>query len=199
MTETRAYTSNIMWDAYTILILTVMKFQLARRKRNEKKNSADGISTTYEPEILVDFEDDSSSSSDEIRGNYSCGSDVQVVNYGISLFINEHRPIKSWSKEDEPASRLTRFGKDWMSMLGDNVKLSSISIPGSHDTGSKYGGMFVETQSWSIEAQLESGIRYFDIRCRREGDKFSIYHGMLHNHLRTESHNVVYSLILLYA
>ena len=53
---------------------------------------------------------------------------------------------------------------DWMSKLPGTVRLSHISIPGTHDTGARSGGDSVEAQSMDIPTQLQAGIRAFDIR-----------------------------------
>ncbi len=72
---------------------------------------------------------------------------------------------------------------DWMSTLPDTVKLSHLSIPGTHDTGARTGGDSVDTQSMDIPTQLMAGIRAFDIRlgkaagCDSLTDDFQIIHG----------------------
>ena len=54
---------------------------------------------------------------------------------------------------------------DWMSALPDGRRLKDLSIPGTHDSGSyQSGGDIGLTQSMSIDEQLRSGIRGFDIR-----------------------------------
>ena len=68
----------------------------------------------------------------------------------------------------------------WMSRLPDFLRLSELSVPGTHDTMARYGGDIAECQSMSITTQLNSGIRYVDIRVRNENDKFEIYHGIEH-------------------
>ncbi len=67
----------------------------------------------------------------------------------------------------------------WMTGLRDNVRLSELSIPGTHDTMSFYGGDIVQTQSMSLANQLESGVRVLDIRCRHIADIFAIHHGLV--------------------
>mmetsp|Transcript_34391 Transcript_34391/g.83470 ORF Transcript_34391/g.83470 Transcript_34391/m.83470 type:complete len:471 (+) Transcript_34391:389-1801(+) len=93
------------------------------------------------------------------------------------------KPIRASSTRKSPAKWLTDVGQDWMSHLDDDLSLASISIPGSHDSGSRYGGIYVTTQTWSIDQQLRSGIRFLDIRCRREGKVFTIHHGPFYQHL----------------
>lgn len=76
-------------------------------------------------------------------------------------------------------------GRAWMSYIPDNVKITDLSIPGTHDSGTNnvylYGG-----QWWAIcqnhnighlwsngidEGQLNYGIRYLDIRYGYDSDK----------------------------
>ena len=71
---------------------------------------------------------------------------------------------------------------DWMSRLDSNLTLSRISMPGTHDTMSHYGGDIVQTQSLRLSAQLSSGIRALDIRCRHFNNKFPIHHGSVYQH-----------------
>nr|XP_060616861.1 1-phosphatidylinositol phosphodiesterase-like isoform X2 [Anolis sagrei ordinatus] len=65
---------------------------------------------------------------------------------------------------------------DWMSCLPDHLSLSQISIPGTHDSMSLFGGSKIRCQSWPLEAQLMAGVRFLDIRCKLEGGNFLIYH-----------------------
>ncbi|CAJ1926105.1 unnamed protein product [Cylindrotheca closterium] len=97
--------------------------------------------------------------------------------------VDTSMPIRASSKTKSPAKWLTTVGQDWMSHLDDDLSLAAISIPGSHDSGSRYGGVYVTTQTWSIGQQLDSGIRFLDIRCRREGKIFTIHHGPFYQHL----------------
>ncbi|WP_420571564.1 phosphatidylinositol-specific phospholipase C domain-containing protein [Kordia sp.] len=55
--------------------------------------------------------------------------------------------------------------KNWMSNLSNSKKLININIPGTHDSGT-HGTVvpFAKTQSWSVERQLNNGIRFLDIR-----------------------------------
>tara|TARA_R110002124_G_scaffold93270_1_gene236848 strand:+ start:236 stop:1300 length:1065 start_codon:yes stop_codon:yes gene_type:complete len=68
---------------------------------------------------------------------------------------------------------------NWLSKLPDDTKLSHLSIPGTHDSMSFYGGDAVQTQSMSLENQLKSGIRAFDIRCRLINGSLAIHHGAI--------------------
>lgn len=58
--------------------------------------------------------------------------------------------------------------RNWMSGIKDSALLSDISIPGTHDSGTKLVdgiyGAWATTQPLTITEQLNAGIRYFDLR-----------------------------------
>jgi len=66
---------------------------------------------------------------------------------------------------------------NWMRDLPDSRNLTAMSIPGTHDTCALYGGLFVQCQTMTVPEQLNNGVRFLDIRCRRAGDVFTIHHG----------------------
>lgn len=73
----------------------------------------------------------------------------------------------------------------WMKNIPNYRTLSELSIPGTHDSMSRYGKTVfdqpvVQTQSMPLETQLKAGIRYLDIRVRRTGDTFAIHHGAVY-------------------
>lgn len=68
--------------------------------------------------------------------------------------------------------------KNWMGFIDGNKHLSELSIPGTHDSMANYElTNMVRTQAMSLQGQLESGIRYLDIRCNYTDNKFNINHG----------------------
>jgi 1-phosphatidylinositol phosphodiesterase len=72
--------------------------------------------------------------------------------------------------------------KNWMSLLSNNLSLKDISIPGTHDSGTAKitdnitKGM-AHTQNFSIDRQLDDGIRFLDIRLKLCGVELDVYHG----------------------
>ena len=66
---------------------------------------------------------------------------------------------------------------DWMSRLDNRMKIRDVTLPGTHDSGSRYGGDIVQTQSLTVRQQLDAGVRYLDIRLRHIDDAFTIHHG----------------------
>lgn len=67
--------------------------------------------------------------------------------------------------------------EEWMKKIKNDTRLSELSLPGTHDSMSFYGGDIVRCQTLSLEDQLISGVRVLDIRCRHIEDVFAIHHG----------------------
>ncbi|MFF5451451.1 phosphatidylinositol-specific phospholipase C [Streptomyces sp. NPDC012950] len=65
----------------------------------------------------------------------------------------------------------------WMAGHGDGTALNRLTIPGTHDSGARFGGPWSECQNTTIAQQLDSGIRFLDVRCRVTGGSFAIHHG----------------------
>ena len=55
---------------------------------------------------------------------------------------------------------------DWMAGVSGDTKLSSVSIPGTHDSSARYvfPSLIMQCQDTSIATQMKNGFRYFDIR-----------------------------------
>jgi len=68
---------------------------------------------------------------------------------------------------------------DWMSKIPDKALISSLNIPGTHNSGALHEPFpgTAKCQSLTLAQQLEAGVRFFDIRCRHQNDQFAIYHG----------------------
>ncbi|MFJ9677750.1 phosphatidylinositol-specific phospholipase C [Streptomyces sp. NPDC101194] len=73
--------------------------------------------------------------------------------------------------------------QDWMSGIPDATALQRLTIPGSHDSGARYGGPWTECQNTTIAEQLNSGLRFLDVRCRVTGGSFAIHHGASYQNL----------------
>jgi 1-phosphatidylinositol phosphodiesterase len=69
---------------------------------------------------------------------------------------------------------------DWMAALTDSVRLSQLSIPGTHDTMLyDIDSDRFQTQSMRLASQLQSGIRSLDIRCILDEERLAIYDGTI--------------------
>ena len=71
---------------------------------------------------------------------------------------------------------------DWMAGLSDDLLLSQLSLPGTHDTMARGCDDWATCQDVPLADQLQAGIRVLDIRCKNEysrasGHYFSLYHG----------------------
>lgn len=102
---------------------------------------------------------------------------VSVISLILILSLSEvshAHETRAYSHDGEAKTS----NPDWMTGLRDDVLLSELSIPGTHDSMSReHGGDFAKTQSMTLSNQLESGIRVLDIRCRNIQDVFAIHHG----------------------
>ncbi|KAM5172664.1 1-phosphatidylinositol phosphodiesterase-like [Mantella aurantiaca] len=100
----------------------------------------------------------------------------QKVNLFIYFMVvgvfGEQTP--AFDRTDDPAVSMP----DWMSYLPDNLFLSSLAIPGTHDTMAFFGGSLAECQSWSLQNQFNAGVRFLDIRPRHYQDRLPIFHGV---------------------
>ncbi|MFE7131283.1 phosphatidylinositol-specific phospholipase C [Streptomyces sp. NPDC057638] len=81
------------------------------------------------------------------------------------------------------APRATAATSVWMAAHPDTTPLARLTIPGTHDSGARFGGPWAECQNTTIAQQLMSGIRFLDIRCRVTGDAYAIHHGAAFQHL----------------
>lgn len=66
---------------------------------------------------------------------------------------------------------------NWMQDIEDNRLVCKMSIPGTHDTGANTGNVWVKTQDKDIKQQLNSGIRFFDIRLVHDNGILKLCHG----------------------
>ncbi|KAF4629715.1 hypothetical protein G7Y89_g8430 [Cudoniella acicularis] len=65
----------------------------------------------------------------------------------------------------------------WMTTMPSTTNLTHLSIPGTHDTmTSVIVGSIYQCQNLHLRTQLQSGIRFFDIRARLNNNELLIYH-----------------------
>lgn len=100
---------------------------------------------------------------------------------------SNENPMASLAKTSNKASLLPIAMNSWMSGLQDNISISKISIPGTHDSGARVDAPVVsgtaKTQDLSIAEQLNAGVRFLDIRCRHIDNAFTIHHGAIYQNL----------------
>ncbi|KAM0268880.1 hypothetical protein ACHAQH_009894 [Verticillium albo-atrum] len=70
---------------------------------------------------------------------------------------------------------------DWMKAIPDDTNITSLSIPGTHDTLTfDIRDELFQCQNNNLSAQLRAGIRYLDVRGRLVNDSIQIYHAEKH-------------------
>ncbi len=84
-----------------------------------------------------------------------------------------------FSAESAPQAWAVAANAQWMKRVDGRANLAALSIPGTHDSCARSGGVYAECQSLALKDQFDIGIRFLDIRCRRWGDHFPIHHGMV--------------------
>ena len=89
---------------------------------------------------------------------------------------------------------------NWMRRLPDNAYVSTLSIPGSHDTGTgsgfpgittsiygPFGDKYARTQDINLEQQWNIGIRAFDLRPCIKDNYINVNHGIMPTNLRFDN------------
>ena len=71
------------------------------------------------------------------------------------------------------------FYSRWMADIDDECLLQDIVIPGSHDAGTKGMVWLGETQCYTVNEQLLSGVRYFDLRVNQKDGELVIFHSII--------------------
>uniref|UniRef100_A0A8C7P6X9 Phosphatidylinositol-specific phospholipase C X domain-containing protein n=1 Tax=Oncorhynchus mykiss TaxID=8022 RepID=A0A8C7P6X9_ONCMY len=75
---------------------------------------------------------------------------------------------------DDSTLNENSFQEKWMESIPDDKLLSAVTIPGTHESLTLYGGPLTQCQAWTLENQLKAGLRYFDIRVEA-----SMFHNIL--------------------
>lgn len=75
----------------------------------------------------------------------------------------------------------TAKGCEWMKGVNDSVSLTSLSLPGSHDSGALHsiGDVSGKCQDLSVYDQLNCGVRFFDVRLQLRGSELKVVHGFV--------------------
>ncbi|MFE5590469.1 phosphatidylinositol-specific phospholipase C [Streptomyces sp. NPDC056549] len=71
----------------------------------------------------------------------------------------------------------------WMGAHGDGTDLRRLTLPGTHDSGARFGGPWSECQNTTVAQQLDSGVRFLDVRCRVTGGSLAIHHGVSYQNM----------------
>jgi 1-phosphatidylinositol phosphodiesterase len=105
-------------------------------------------------------------------------SGPQAARYIASLVTLQDRTL---AVSITPRQNLSR----WMGALPDDLLISRLAIPGTHDSASlRESGFsfgFAKTQDSNLGEQLKLGVRFFDIRLNKDLD---VYHGPIFQDLK---------------
>ena len=82
---------------------------------------------------------------------------------------------KSYNDSSHPSI----YNLTWMQSIPDSTKLSSMTIPGTHNSCALHGICCARTQSWSLPEQMKAGLRYFDIRLRLYNNTLRSFHAFV--------------------
>ena len=97
----------------------------------------------------------------------------------------------SWTTQFKPSAKqkitlpaipsTSTVGNNWITPLDDNIYVSQISIPGTHDAATGDGTTFAlgKTQELTLDQQFEIGIRAFDLRPAVSNNDLILCHGMV--------------------
>ncbi|XP_068189822.1 1-phosphatidylinositol phosphodiesterase [Antennarius striatus] len=92
------------------------------------------------------------------------------------VFALSYGAIQRPDYDDSPNPEF--LNPSWMASIPDDQLLSEVTMPGTHNTMSLYGGAYAECQSWSLASQLRAGVRFLDIRVRHVKGNLTIHHGV---------------------
>ncbi|XP_066572451.1 1-phosphatidylinositol phosphodiesterase [Amia ocellicauda] len=108
----------------------------------------------------------------------------------LVIFILGCHGVGEFSFNDNKSKPVSNNNADWMARLNDNMLLSDVLIPGTHDTMALHGGPLAKCQAWKLEDQLKAGVRYLDLRVfnffSSDAGKLFIVHGIIYQHKRFE-------------
>lgn len=87
-----------------------------------------------------------------------------------------------------PLERAVHNASRWMEELPDEMPVSSLCIPGTHDSGALYSfaGVSGKCQSVSISEQLKMGVRFLDIRLKLVKNELRVVHSFVDQKLPLE-------------
>ena len=100
---------------------------------------------------------------------------LAVLGNTLNVVINSNNDIRDilWLQRS-----LANYSiETWMSVIPDTTLISALSIPGTHNSTAISSAPTVGCQSMDIVTQLDSGIRFFDMRCGLVNNMLLMFHG----------------------
>ena len=104
---------------------------------------------------------------------------ITLSSTGIDLILNKHKDLIPFKNNFFSTSRyITVRYSDWQQHLNNNILISEVSLPGTHDTCALRFDLYnLQCQSLSLWDQLQIGVRYIDIRLGVVDNGILIFHG----------------------
>ncbi len=144
---------------------------------------------SYNGEAFVSFQENNADGADYVctysngtwynhEGTGELSTDTPTIcayNGYLNLFFNSHNNnTLLWTQRPLLGISIS----SWMSTVADATPLSNMTIPGTHDTAAIHNLIpYVTAQRMSIPRQLNSGIRYLDLRCQDNNGSLRMHHG----------------------
>lgn len=103
------------------------------------------------------------------RAAFSIEGETDINGRHFRIYIEQR---KSGKNTQMYISHIDPDNAEWMTKLHDSRRVSSLSIPGTHDAGTASLHEIAvvntaQTQKFSVPAQLRDGVRAFDIRLKK--------------------------------
>lgn len=100
----------------------------------------------------------------------------------VAFLFGSTLPVSAQSFSTNSLLTTSVSGHNWMSGISDSTALTDITMPGTHDSGTRNVDLpaWSKTQTLSITEQLNIGVRYFDLRLEHVSDVYynaQIVHG----------------------
>lgn len=160
-----------------VVLISSEKGPMSGQKHRSSHNFQLGNEARYiiecDPDVKFDISHDVSAASDKTI--YTDVKNGMIINTPTdnNLYISDPEGVSSTF-----IVKFTPYNPAWMTALSDNLHLSELSIPGTHDTGTGTDGVsagMYKCQNYTIPSQLNFGIRYFDLRVKQSD--LGIFHG----------------------
>lgn len=100
----------------------------------------------------------------------------------VAFLFGSTLPVSAQSFSTNSLLTTSVSGHNWMNGISDSTALTDITMPGTHDSGTRNVDLpaWSKTQTLSITEQLNIGVRYFDLRLEHVSDVYynaQIVHG----------------------
>ncbi|MFD3486517.1 phosphatidylinositol-specific phospholipase C [Streptomyces sp. NPDC058665] len=110
-------------------------------------------------------------------------SATALVGAGTAAAATRAEAAASTAKTASARARRALAPSDWLSGIGDSTPVQRLTLPGTHNSGARSGGLYVACQGTTIADQLNTGVRFLDIRCRAFENAFPIHHAAYYQNL----------------